>query len=236
MFGDIFCHHTKWGVCILLASSGWKPGLLFYTLQCTGCSTREDDPALNVSCAQFENALNHEDHRAGANSLQKHPEKESKKALKRRPQPPLKGTCFPPAMPVGSAAHSVTAKLLASAPFFGLNCPPLEDQEARSQAVPLTVGELVGESPGKLRGKKRFRAALALGQAPRRPYLHPHHWATRWTGCCQPPGSGLSRDRRHHRQGSPSRCHRWTWGAWWCWERRKGIRWAKGGPRYWYSG
>lgn len=61
----------------------------------------------------------------------------------------------------------------------------------------------------------------------RRPYLHPHRWATRWTGCCQLLGSGLSQDRRHRQQGFPSRCHRWTWGAWWCWERRRGVRRAK---------
>lgn len=127
----------------------------------------------------------------------------------------------------GSAAHHGS-----QAPRLGFSrhCLPPEDREARSQAVPLTVGEPVGQSPGKRREEARFRAALAWGQASRRPYLHPHRWATRWTGCCQPLGSGLSRDRRHHRQGSPSRCHQWTWGAWWCWGRRSGIRWARGGP------
>lgn len=179
--------------------------------------------------------LYHQGYRAGTGFLQKYQEKEPEKALKRRPQPHCRASeasasrlpgpwlCCPPWQPSSSP-------LLRSSARSGRHCLPLEGREARSRGVPLTVGEPVGESPGERREETRFRAALAPGQASRRPYLHPHRWATRWTGCCQPLGSGLSRDRRHRRQGSPSRCHQWTWGAWWCWGRRRGIRWAKGGP------
>lgn len=59
------------------------------------------------------------------------------------------------------------------------------------------------------------------------PYLHPHRWANHWTGCCQPPGSGLSQGRTRHQQGSPSHCRQWTWGAWWCWGRKGKVRGAQ---------
>lgn len=84
-----------------------------------------------------------------------------------------------------------------------------------------TAGEPEGGSPGKLSRKKRLWLPCSAS-ALQRPYLHPHRWASHWTGCCRLLGSGLYQDRRHHRQGSPSHCHRWTWGAWWCWERGQG--------------
>lgn len=126
----------------------------------------------------------------------------------------------------GSYCPHVTTCPLASAVQA---CAPLEERAGRGQAVLPAAGSTTGGSPGKTEGDSRLHTACAPGWALRwRPYLHPHRWANRWTGCCQLPGSGLCQDRRRRRQGSPSHCHRWTWGAWWCWGRRRGVRWASG--------
>ncbi len=52
----------------------------------------------------------------------------------------------------------------------------------------------------------------------KRPYLHQHHWASRWAGTL--PGQENGPNRRLRPPGSPSHCHQWIYACW-SWKRKE---------------